>query len=111
MADQHEQTTQRQVPPEAGGGGDARPPVAMASDDADVAVSPNKPVDRADHEHGTPAEAPPELTDAERALLADLFAIVEEHADEVATEVDRERVVRSEEHTSELQSRQYLVCR
>src|SRR5829696_3927202 len=94
MADQHEQTTQGPAPPEAGSGGDARPPVAaIAPDDADVAISAHKQVDRADHEHGTPTEAPPDLTPAERALLADLFAIVEEHADEVATDVDRERVI------------------
>src|SRR5215208_3039606 len=94
MADQHEQTTQGPAPPEAGSGGDARPPVAaIAPDDADVAISAHKQVDRADHEHGTATEAPPDLTPAERALLADLFAIVEEHADEVATDVDRERVI------------------
>src|SRR3712207_6976738 len=29
----------------------------------------------------------------------------------VATRTDHDRVLRSEEHTSELQSRQYLVCR
>src|SRR3712207_6916104 len=29
----------------------------------------------------------------------------------IAVRVERNRVVRSEEHTSELQSRQYLVCR
>src|SRR5215216_3271487 len=94
MADQHEQTTQGPAPPEEGSGGDARPPVAaIAPDDADVAISAHKQVDRADHGHGTPTEAPPDLTPAERALLADLFAIVEEHADEVATDVDRERVI------------------
>ncbi|MDQ4130318.1 MAG: bifunctional (p)ppGpp synthetase/guanosine-3',5'-bis(diphosphate) 3'-pyrophosphohydrolase, partial [Actinomycetota bacterium] len=36
---------------------------------------------------------PQDLTPSERELLADLFAIVEEHADEVARQVDRSRVV------------------
>jgi GTP diphosphokinase / guanosine-3',5'-bis(diphosphate) 3'-diphosphatase len=38
-------------------------------------------------------EAPGDLTPAERELLADLFAIVSEHADEAAVDIDRERVV------------------
>ena len=33
------------------------------------------------------------LTDVEQRMLGDLFAIVEEHADDAATEIDRERVV------------------
>jgi GTP pyrophosphokinase len=33
------------------------------------------------------------LTDAEQEMLGDLFAIVEEHADDAATEIDRDRVV------------------
>jgi guanosine-3',5'-bis(diphosphate) 3'-pyrophosphohydrolase len=33
-----------------------------------------------------------ELTEAERSLLSDLFAIIEEHADSSAVEIDRERV-------------------
>ena len=41
----------------------------------------------------TPPEAPADLTAVERELLADLFAIVEEHADEVARPVDRRRLV------------------
>ena len=40
-----------------------------------------------------PPEAPADLTAVERELLADLFAIVEEHADEVARPVDRRRLV------------------
>jgi GTP pyrophosphokinase len=39
-----------------------------------------------------PASPRPELTDAEQRLLSDLFAIVEEHADQAAVAVDRERV-------------------
>jgi len=45
------------------------------------------------HPHATPAEAPDDLTELESRLLADLFAIIEEHADEAALIVDRERVV------------------
>src|SRR5215207_9958193 len=78
MADQHDQTTEGPAAPDAGG---------------DVAISAHKPVDCADHAHATPAEAPPDLTPVERELLADLFAIVEEHADEVARQVDRRRVI------------------
>ncbi len=33
------------------------------------------------------------LTEAEQRMLGDLFAIVEEHADDAATEIDRDRVV------------------
>jgi guanosine-3',5'-bis(diphosphate) 3'-pyrophosphohydrolase len=33
-----------------------------------------------------------ELTEAERSLLSDLFAIIEEHADQAAVEIDRKRV-------------------
>ena len=41
----------------------------------------------------TPAVDDAELTPTERRLLADLFAIVEEHAEETAMPVDRDRVV------------------
>src|SRR5687768_6184899 len=78
MADQHEQTTEGTVP---------------LPDEADVAVNGHQPVDRKDHERAAPAEAPGDLTATERELLADLFAIVEEHADEVARQVDRRRVI------------------
>ena len=71
-----------------------QPPVAaLPPDAADVAVSAHQPVDRSEHAHDTPAEAPADLTAVERELLADLFAIVEEHADEVARQVDRRRVI------------------
>ena len=63
MADQHEETTQHR-----------------AADDG-VAVAAHQPVDFKDHEHDPPSEAPEGLTAHERALLADLFAIVEEHAE------------------------------
>jgi guanosine-3',5'-bis(diphosphate) 3'-pyrophosphohydrolase len=62
---------------------------------ADVAVAAHVQVDRTDHEHSAPGGVPLDLTRIERDLLADLFAIVEEHADEVAEPIDRERVVRA----------------
>ena len=76
MADQPDQTTENLTPVPA-----------------DVAVNGHTPIDRQDHEHPSPAEAPADLTPTERELLADLFAIVEEHADEVARQVDRQRVI------------------
>ncbi len=77
------------------------PPVAAVDGngagetEAPVAVAGHRPIDRADHAHGPLANAPADLTAVERELLADLFAIVEEHADEVAESIDRERVVRA----------------
>jgi GTP pyrophosphokinase len=56
------------------------------------------PVDRVtagDGDSGGQAAAPAtrlQLTDAEQRLLSDLFAIVEEHADQAAVTIDRERV-------------------
>src|SRR5947209_11020137 len=57
----------------------------------------------------------------DRALAAKALAIAFQstrphdllyrQANSVAGEIDRLPMVRSEEHTSELQSRQYLVCR
>src|SRR3712207_6322917 len=114
-----------------------------------------KPVDRVEHPEQHAAQAgSSQFTELERSLLGDIFAIVEEHADDSVVQIDRERVeqaflfacehhadqrrksgeefivhpvgvakicaglrldtetlCRSEEHTSELQSRQYLVCR
>src|SRR5687767_8627840 len=91
MADQHEQTTEGPAAPEAG---DVQPrAAAIAPAKADVEISGHQPVDRSEHVHDTPAEAPADLTPYERELLADLFAIVEEHADEVARQVDRRRVI------------------
>jgi guanosine-3',5'-bis(diphosphate) 3'-pyrophosphohydrolase len=64
--------------------------------DAPVAVKGHRPVDRADHAHGAAAaDLPADLTAIERELLADLYAIVEEHADEVAEAVDRRRVAQA----------------
>jgi GTP diphosphokinase / guanosine-3',5'-bis(diphosphate) 3'-diphosphatase len=41
------------------------------------------------------ADVPSDLTNLERELIADLFAIIEEHADEVAEPVDRRAVVQA----------------
>ena len=63
-----------------------------------VAVAAHRPVDRAPHAHGAGGaliSAAGDLTRVEKELLADLFAIVEEHADEVAETVDRQRVVQA----------------
>ncbi|MGI8780516.1 MAG: HD domain-containing protein, partial [Solirubrobacteraceae bacterium] len=90
MADQHEQTTEGPSTPN--GASAPRVPVAAVPAE-DVAVVAHQQVDRQDHDHTAPAEAPPDLTPFERELLADLFAIVEEHADEVARQVDRGRVI------------------
>jgi GTP pyrophosphokinase len=66
-----------------------------ADSDLPVAVAGHRPVDRADHTHAAGADLPADLTELERELLADLYAIVEEHADEVAETVDRARVAQA----------------
>jgi GTP diphosphokinase / guanosine-3',5'-bis(diphosphate) 3'-diphosphatase len=64
--------------------------------DGSVAVAGHRQVDLADHAHrALAADVPEDLTSVERALLADLFAIIEEHADEVAEAVDKTRVVQA----------------
>ena len=60
-----------------------------------MAVAGHRPVDRADQPHGPVTDVPADLTPLERELVADLFAIVDEHADEVAESVDRARVVQA----------------
>jgi GTP diphosphokinase / guanosine-3',5'-bis(diphosphate) 3'-diphosphatase len=61
-----------------------------------VSVKAHRPVDRtADSQATALKAAPSDLTDLERELLSDLFAIVEEHAEEVAQTVDRDAVVRA----------------
>src|SRR3954449_11378236 len=85
MTDQREQT------PITGPAGDGYGHAMHIPDE--VAVSGHAPVDRQDHPHpGAATDTPPDLTVLERELVADLFAIVEEHADEVARKVDRRRV-------------------
>jgi guanosine-3',5'-bis(diphosphate) 3'-pyrophosphohydrolase len=71
------------------------PPVAGGAPEADVAVAGHTPVDRAVHEPPPTVAAPADLTRIERDLLADLFAIVSEHADEVAEPIDRARVTQA----------------
>ncbi|HEV2061263.1 MAG TPA: bifunctional (p)ppGpp synthetase/guanosine-3',5'-bis(diphosphate) 3'-pyrophosphohydrolase [Solirubrobacteraceae bacterium] len=52
-----------------------------------------KPVDRVEHPERHPAQAGgATFTELERRLLGDIFAIVEEHADDSVVEIDRERV-------------------
>src|SRR4051794_28943924 len=74
---------------------DSLPPVAGGAPEGDVAVAGHTPVDRAVHEHAHGGDGPTDLTRLERDLLADLFAIVEEHADEVVEPIDRARVTRA----------------
>src|ERR1700712_5086650 len=50
------------------------------------------PVDRVAHPEAHSPVLRAELTETERRLLGDLFAIVEEHAGDAAVEIDRERV-------------------
>ena len=56
-----------------------------------VAVAAHRPVDRAEHGDDGTLAIPDDLTTLEHELLADLFAIVSEHADEVADPIDRQR--------------------
>src|SRR5690606_42056313 len=58
-------------------------------------------------EHLVRAVLQPPLHDGVAAVLADLVREIEGHA----VEALRVHVARSEEHTSELQSRENLVCR
>src|SRR5882757_5849768 len=70
------------------------PPAAAATPPRNGGRAPAErvPVDRVTQPvaHGPVLGA--ELTETERRLLGDLFAIVEEHADDAAVEIDRERV-------------------
>ena len=56
-------------------------------------MASHRPVDRAEAHPAAKLQTPADLTPLERELLGDLFAIVEEHADEVAQTVDRDAVV------------------
>ena len=80
-------------------GADGQPPIAGGSPAVDaegaVAVAAHRPVDRAKPHPSAGGAIPDDLTQIERDLLADLFAIIEEHADEVAETVDRDRVVQA----------------
>jgi GTP pyrophosphokinase len=68
-------------------------PAAPAREDGFAGVARRAPVDTVAHAGGPGAEVAKELTATEQRLLSDLFAIVEEHADETAMPVDRDRVV------------------
>jgi GTP pyrophosphokinase len=63
-------------------------------DGGDVAVA-RRHVDDTAHPHDAPVGIPDDLTTLESELLADLFAIIEEHADEVAQKVDRSQVLKA----------------
>ena len=62
---------------------------------APIAVAAHRPVDRAEHGDDGKLALPDDLTPLEHELLGDLFAIVSEHADEVADQVDRSAVLRA----------------
>ncbi len=51
-----------------------------------------QPVDRVEHPEAHPQVRSQDLTAVEQRLLSDLFAIVEEHADEAAIPIERDRV-------------------
>src|SRR4051812_15279997 len=50
------------------------------------------PVDRLEHPEAHGPAVRPNLTDAEQRLLGDLFAIVEEHAEDSVVQIDKARV-------------------
>src|SRR5215475_4554969 len=70
------------------------PPAAAATADRNGARTPSErlPVDRVAHpdQHSPIVRA--DLTENERRLLGDLFAIVEEHSEDAAVAIDRARV-------------------
>ncbi len=88
MADQRERDASGSLTDAAAAAADAeadRIPVDLVAhpeQHSAVAVAGHRPVDRADHAHIQATEIPDDLTSVERELLADLFAIVSEHADE-----------------------------
>ncbi|HEU4976406.1 MAG TPA: bifunctional (p)ppGpp synthetase/guanosine-3',5'-bis(diphosphate) 3'-pyrophosphohydrolase [Baekduia sp.] len=75
------------------GGRDGASPAGPGRTDgpATHAIDDRAPVDAVVRAAAEPV-ARPELTAFERRLLSDLFAIVEEHADEAALPIDRDRV-------------------
>ena len=77
---------------------DPRPAIAGGAPEADaadapVAVAAHRPIDLAEHGDDGAVGIPDDLTELEHELLQDLFAIVSEHADEVAEPVDRKAVM------------------
>ena len=73
--------------PAANGSGNGRAKTKAKAPETDFR---HRPVDR--HAKHTPAGPKTKLTDDQRVLLGDLFAVVEEHADEVAEPIDRDAV-------------------
>jgi guanosine-3',5'-bis(diphosphate) 3'-pyrophosphohydrolase len=78
--------------------GSSRPPAKKARAGGDRRRSKERdfehhPVDR--HAGHSPAGPTTRLTDDQRVLLGDLFAVIEEHADEAAETVDRKLVERA----------------
>jgi guanosine-3',5'-bis(diphosphate) 3'-pyrophosphohydrolase len=59
---------------------------------ATIVATTRPPIDRVEHPRAHSAVTRAELTAAERRLLGDLFAIVEEHSNHAAVVVDRDRV-------------------
>ena len=76
--------------PAANGGGNGR---AKAKPKAPRTDFRHRPVDK--HAKHTPAGPKTKLTDDQRVLLGDLFAVVEEHADEAVERIDRDLVERA----------------
>jgi GTP pyrophosphokinase len=58
-------------------------------------VAAHRPIDLAEHGVDGAVRIPPDLTPLEHELLSDLFAVVYEHADEVAEPIDRQAVLRA----------------
>ena len=71
------------------------PSTSSGLSDSGVSIAAHRPIDRAQEPHQALLDTAAELTDLERELLGDLFAIVEEHVDEVALKVDRDQVTRA----------------
>ncbi|HSD79746.1 MAG TPA: bifunctional (p)ppGpp synthetase/guanosine-3',5'-bis(diphosphate) 3'-pyrophosphohydrolase [Solirubrobacteraceae bacterium] len=71
----------------------ARPATAAVAADGGAGTAAERPpVDRVVHPEAHAPVRRQDLTQTERRLLGDLFAIVEEHAGEAAVEIDRGRV-------------------
>lgn len=71
---------------------DPAPPAGTAERDGARVPSERVPVDQVAHPEHHHLVAQPDLTETERRLLGDLFAIVEEHSNEAAVAIDRARV-------------------
>ena len=76
--------------PAANGGGNGRTKAKPKAPRTDFR---HRPVDK--HAKHTPAGPKTKLTDDQRVLLGDLFAVVEEHADEAVERIDRDLVERA----------------